>query len=52
MAKKIPCKVIVHGIRKQTDWGEFESIAEAKRSLQYWERPYTIIKLKQNGKNK
>lgn len=41
----IKCKVVVHGARREINWGEFPSIAEAKRSLRYWERPYTITKL-------
>jgi len=46
MGKPIKCRVKVHGLRREIDWGEFPSIAEAKRALRYWRRPYTIIKLK------
>lgn len=46
MAKKQKCKVIVHGRRREINWGEYESIAEAKRGLKYWDRPYAIIPLK------
>jgi hypothetical protein len=45
MAKSIKCKVIVHGIRREIDWGEFPSITKAKESLRYWSRPYTIKRL-------
>lgn len=44
--RKIPCKVRLHGIRKETII-EFDSIAEAKRWLALcWIRPYTIVRLK------
>lgn len=46
--KKIPCKVRLHGVRKETVI-EFDSIAEAKNWLSLcWIRPYTIVRLNQN----
>lgn len=42
MGKKIPCKVIIHGRRREIPWGTFDSIAEAKRSLIYMRQPYII----------
>lgn len=45
--KKIPCKVRLHGIRKET-LISFDSISEAKRWLnRCWFRPYTIVRLNQ-----
>jgi len=44
MAKKIKCKLLLHGIRKQTTSSEFSSITEAREWLRYWYRPYTLIK--------
>jgi hypothetical protein len=44
--KKIPCKVRLHGVRRETIV-EFESIEAAKRWLRLcWDRPYTIVRLK------
>jgi len=50
MAKKIPCKLIIHGSCKQIDMGEFESKSAAKKYVsECWDRPYTIIPLKQKS---
>jgi len=46
--KKIKCKLIFHGSYKEIDMGEFESITALKNFTNScgWERPYTIVKLK------
>jgi hypothetical protein len=45
--KKVKCKLILHGSCKQLDWGIFESITAAKKYVrECWDRPYTIVKLK------
>lgn len=47
MAKKIPCKIRLHGSYKEILTNEFPSIAAAKKWLrECWEKPYTIVKLK------
>lgn len=43
--KKIKCMVRLHGIRREINWGPFESKAQAKRALLHWNRPYTIVPL-------
>lgn len=44
--KKIKCKVRLHGSFREF-LHEFESISAAKKWIkEYWEKPYTIIKLK------
>lgn len=41
------CIIRLHGIRRETVTGEFESITAAKRWIQScWDRPYTIVKIK------
>ena len=46
---KIPCKLILHGSFKEHSGFKFSSITEAKKYVkECWDRPYTIIKLKQN----
>lgn len=46
MAKKIPCKLLLHGSFKQHEVGPFESITESKNWIRdCWNRPYTIVKL-------
>ena len=41
------CKLRLHGMFKEIEWGEFPSIAAAKRYVkQCWDRPYTIIHLR------
>ena len=51
MAKKIPCILIFHGSFKQIDGGEHESKSSAKKHVTdiNWNRPYTIIPLKQKS---
>lgn len=43
MAKKIKCRVILHGSCREIHGGFYDSKAEAKRSVIYWNRPYTIV---------
>lgn len=44
MTKK-KCKLILHGLWREIDGGEFESITAAKRWIKNcWTRPYTIVK--------
>ena len=44
--KKIKCKLILHGIVREIDMGEFESISAAKKYVyKCWNRPYSIIRL-------
>lgn len=46
MAKSIPCKIRLHGIRTEILTDEFPSIASAKKWVcECWNRPYTIVKL-------
>jgi hypothetical protein len=43
MAKAKKCRLIFHGIRRETDMGEFDSISAAKKYVrECWNRPYTI----------
>lgn len=43
MAKAKKCRLIFHGIRREIDMGEFDSIAAAKKYVrECWSRPYTI----------
>jgi len=44
MAKKVKCKVRLHGSYKEIIVGPFESITEAKEQTRYWNRPKTIVK--------
>jgi hypothetical protein len=45
--KPIKCRLIFHGIRREIDMGEFESISKAKQYVrECWERPYTIKRIK------
>lgn len=45
--KAIPCKIRLHGIRREILTSEFASIAAAKKWIrECWNRPYTIVKLK------
>lgn len=43
MAKKIPCKVIIHGRRREISGGEYGSKAEARRAMVHNLQPYTIV---------
>ena len=46
--KKIKCRIILHGVYREIDGGVFDSITDAKKWIRRcWDRPYTIIKLKQ-----
>jgi hypothetical protein len=46
--KKIKCKLILHGKYREIEGGIFESINKAKKWIkECWDRPYTIIKIKQ-----
>lgn len=48
MAKKIECELILHGSCKQFSGGIHESKAAAKRWVaSCWDRPYTIVPVKQ-----
>lgn len=45
MAKQIPCKIRLHGLRREILTSEFPSISDAKKWLSLcWNRPYTIVK--------
>ena len=44
MAKKIKCKVRLHGMTREIIAGPFESIAEAKEQTRFWFRPKTIVR--------
>lgn len=47
MAKKIKCKLILHGLTREISGGNFESISAAKKWIrQCWNRPYTIVPIK------
>jgi hypothetical protein len=47
MGNKIKCKIRLHGIRRETLTGEFDSISNAKKWIKdCWDRPYTIVRLK------
>lgn len=51
MAKPTPCKIRLHGIRREILTDEFPSIAAAKKWIRdCWERPYTIVKLQKQTK--
>lgn len=46
--KKQKCVLILHGSFKQHGGFEFESVSAAKKYVsETWDRPYSIIKLKQ-----
>ena len=42
--KKVPCFIRLHGAYKEHATGNFESISEAKKWLECWDRPYTIVR--------
>ena len=47
MAKKVKCKILLHGIRDQRETHVFDSISEAKKWVrECWFRPYTIVRIK------
>ena len=47
MSRAIKCRLIFHGVRREIDMGDFDSILKAKQYVrECWNRPYTIIKLK------
>lgn len=47
--KKVRCKIRLHGIRRETLTGEFDSITAARKWLSdCWSRPYTIVRIKQD----
>lgn len=53
MGKKVRCKLIFHGSCKQIDMGEFESKSAAKKYVsECWDRPYTIIPIKEKSDEK
>lgn len=42
------CRLIFHGVRREIDMGEFESISAARKYVrECWDRPYTIKPIKQ-----
>lgn len=46
--KPIKCRLIFHGVRREIDMGVFPSISAAKKYVrECWDRPYSIIVLKQ-----
>lgn len=50
MAKPIKCVVRLHGIRREILSNEFPSIKKAKEWVNScWNRPYTIVRLKNNS---
>lgn len=50
--KKIKCKLILHGVYREIHC-EHDSITHAKKWLkECWNRPYTIIKIKDNEHTK
>lgn len=45
--KRKKCRIRLHGIRKETLTGEFDSISAAKKWIrECWDRPYTIVLIK------
>jgi len=45
--KPIKCRLILHGVCREIDWGEFPSISAAKQYVkECWERPYSIRPIK------
>jgi len=45
--KKIKCNLVLHGISREINIGEFQSIAAAKKYVsECWNRPYSIKRIK------
>lgn len=41
------CRLIFHGVCREIDMGEFESISAARKYVrECWDRPYTIKQIK------
>jgi hypothetical protein len=43
--KKVRCRVRIHGRRREIDWGEYDSLKEAREAVKYVKQPYTIERL-------